>query len=114
MTLAPSADPKAEKITFVNHEPVGTSWADLPSARLLKLHAACCGMMEMAGVAEYVDYVVRDLARLDLEGALAGDESSDIGIVLRMKGFWSWFSDLEDEEQEGGGEWVESGVDICG
>lgn len=114
-TLAPSADPKAERITFVNHEPVGTRWADLPSARLLKLHAACCKMMEMAGAAEYVEYVVRDLERLELEGTLAGDGSSDIGMVLRMKGLWSGFGDDDEEEkQEGAGEWVESGVEICG
>lgn len=43
-------------------------------------------MMEMAGAAEYVKYVVRNLARLDLEGILAGDGSSDIGRVLRMEG----------------------------
>lgn len=116
-TLAPSADPKAEKIAFVNHEPVGTSWADLPSARLLKLHAACCKMMEMAGAAEYVEYVVRDLERLELEGTLAGDGSSDISMLLKMKGLWSGFSNEEVEEQEGGegGEgWVGSGVKICG
>lgn len=108
--LAPSADLKAENITPVNHKRAGTSWADLPSARLLKPHAASCKMMEMAGAAEYVKYLVRDLARLDLEGILAGDGSSDIGIVLRMEGLWSWFSDVEDEGLEGGGEWVESGV----
>lgn len=102
--LSPAADPKAEQITFLNHEPEGTGWADLPSARLLKLHAACCKMMEMAGAAEYVELVMRDLEGLEREGTLAGDGSTDIGMVLRMKGLWSGFG-TEDEEEEPGKGW---------
>lgn len=89
--LPPILDPMAERISFENHEPAGTRWADLPSARLLRLHAACCKMMDMAGAAEYVEFVIRDLERLELDGTLANDGSSDIGMVLRMKGLWSGF-----------------------
>lgn len=87
--LLPGLYPKTEVITLVNHEPEGTRVADLPSACLLKLHAACCKMMEMAGAGEYVERVLEDMERMQEEGTLAGDGSSDIGMVLRMKGLWS-------------------------
>lgn len=88
--LSPAANPKAEFITFQNHEPNGTNWADLPSARLLKLHAACCKMMEMAGAAGYVDAVIRNLDRMEEEGTLAADGTSDLGMLLFSKGLWGW------------------------
>lgn len=112
--LPPILDPKAERISFKNHEPAGTRWADLPSTRLLRLHVACYKLMDMAGAAEYVEFVIRDLERLELDGTLANDDSSDIGMVLRMKGLWSGFG-LVDGEQEGGcGAWADSAVEICG
>lgn len=86
--LPPVMYPKSEVVTFVNHEPDGTRLAELPSACLLKLHAACCKMMEMAGAAEYVEDVLEDMERMLEEGTLAGDGSSDIGMILRMKGLW--------------------------
>lgn len=90
--LGPGTVPKP-RITFVNHEPEGSVCADLPSARLLKLHAACCKMMEMAGAAEYVESVIDDLERMEEYGTLAGNGSSDIGMVLRIKGLWGWAGD---------------------
>lgn len=95
--LAPGMTPKP-LITFVNHEPEGTLWADLPSARLLKLHAACCKMMEMAGAAEYVESVIEDLDRMEEHGTLAANGSSDLGMLLRIKGLCGWSGDLGDEE----------------
>lgn len=86
--LPPVMYPKSEVVTFVNHEPEGTRLADLPSRGLLKLHAACCKMMEMAGAAEYVEDVLEDVERMLQEGTLAGDGSSDVGMILRMKGLW--------------------------
>lgn len=86
--LPPVMYPKNEVITLVNHEPDGARRSELPSACLLKLHAACAKMMEMAGAGEYVDNVLEDMERMLEEGTLAGDGSSDIGMILRMKGLW--------------------------
>lgn len=97
-SLSPAADPKADRITFANHEPAGTALADLPSARLLKIHAACCKMMEMAGAADFVESVIDDLERMEDEGTLAGDGSSDLGMLLRIKGLWDGQEDQEVEE----------------
>lgn len=47
-------------------------------------------MMEMAGAAEYVDTVLDDMERLQEEGTLAENGSSEIGMLLRMKGFGCW------------------------
>lgn len=96
--LSPAANPKAERITFRNHEPHGTRWADLPSARLLRLHAACCKMMEMAAVADYVAAVVDDLDRLQEEGTLAADGTSDVGMLLFSKGVGGWESTREVDD----------------
>ncbi|KAL0634475.1 hypothetical protein Q9L58_006564 [Maublancomyces gigas] len=88
--LLPGFYPLNGRITFVNHEPEGQPLSDLPCGRLLKLHAACCKMMEMAGAAEYVDQVLDDLDRMEKEGTLAASGSSDIGMLLRMKGLGGW------------------------
>lgn len=71
-------------------------------------------MMDMAGAAEYVEYVIRDLERLELDGTLANDGSSDIGMVLRMKGLWSGFGLVDGEHGGGCGAWADSAVEICG
>lgn len=94
--LPPVMYPKTEVITFVNYEPEGTRMAELPSQCLLKLHAACCKMMEMAGAGEYVERVLEDMERMEEEGTLAGDGSSDIGMVLRIKGLWGGSAEMVD------------------
>lgn len=58
-------------------------------------------MTEITGAAEYVEYVVRDIERLE-GGTLVGDVSSQVVMVLRLKGLWGGFGD-EAEELEGGG-----------
>lgn len=73
-------------VTLVNHEATGTEHADLPLPRLLKLHAACCKMMEMAAAAGYVEHLLDEMEEMMDEGTLKSDGSSDLGLVLRMKG----------------------------
>lgn len=96
--LSPAANPMP-RITFRNHEPEGSVWADLPSPRLLKLHAACCKMMDLAGAAEYVEYLIDELERMELQGTLATNGSSDISILLRMKGLWGWDGDKAEGQE---------------
>lgn len=82
--------PPGARVTFRNHEPEGRQLADLPCPRLLKLHAACCKVMEMAGAADYVECVLDDLSRIDQRGTLAGNGSSDVEMLFRLKGFGGW------------------------
>lgn len=96
-TLSPAADAKASRLTFVNHEPEGTGWADLPSSRLLKLHAACCKMVEMAGAADYVDWAVGDLERMEEGGTLAANGTSDVGMLLLTRGLAVWGGGVDVE-----------------
>lgn len=88
--LLPGLYPASGCVMFRNHEPEGKQLADLPCPKLLGLHAACCKMMEMAGAAEYVDAVLDDMERMQEEGTLAENGSSDIGMLLRMKGLGCW------------------------
>lgn len=74
-------------VTLVNHEAPGAEHADLPLPRLLKLHSACCKMMEMSAAAGYVENLLDEMEDLMAEGTLKSDGSSDLGMVLRMKGF---------------------------
>lgn len=94
-------------ITFRNNEPEGRQLADLPSPRLLKLHAACCKMLEMAGAADYVDRVLDDMERMQEQGTLAGNGSSDIAMLFRMKGLGGW-SEYEEESKSAAGIVVEN------
>lgn len=83
--------PKAAQLTFCGNEPLGSHSAALPSARLLKFHAACCKILEMAGAAGYVEQVVEDMEELAAKGTMATDGSSDLGLFLRLKGLYeSW------------------------
>ncbi|KAL0630826.1 hypothetical protein Q9L58_010318 [Maublancomyces gigas] len=76
-------NPKSEVLTFANCEHGGLPLAPLPSRRLLKLHAACCRMLEMAGAAEYVENLLDDFEEL---GTLATDGSSEIGVLWGLYG----------------------------
>lgn len=73
-------------VTLRNHELEGTEHAYLPLPRLLKIHAACCKMMQMAAAAEYVESLWDEMEELLERGTLRSDGSSDLGMVLRMKG----------------------------
>lgn len=75
-----------EQVTLENHEPAGVERAELPCPRLLRFHAACCKMMEMAAAAGYVETVLYEMERLMVEETLAHDGSSDFGMVMRIKG----------------------------
>ncbi|KAL0636405.1 hypothetical protein Q9L58_004655 [Maublancomyces gigas] len=88
-------EPRAPRLAFANHEPEGTPHSPLPSARLLKFHRACCLILAMSGAAEYVERLLDDTEELMLKGMLAADGSSDLGLVLRLKGLYS------DDEEEG-------------
>lgn len=90
------------QVTLANHEAAGTQAAELPLPRLLKLHAACCKMMEMAAAADYVETLLDDIEELMAEGTLAQDGSSDFGMLLRMKGLWGFESEV-----------IEDGVPVC-
>lgn len=83
----------SEVLTFTNCE-VDGPLASLPSARLLKLHAACCRMLEMAGAAEFVEGLLDDFEGMAVRGTLASDGSSDVGILWGMRGMeGSFFAD---------------------
>lgn len=62
--LLPGLYPASGCVMLRNNEPERTQLADLPCPRLLRLHAACCKMMEMAGAAGYVETVLDDMERL--------------------------------------------------
>lgn len=98
--LLPGLYPHSGRVTFRNNEPEGKQLADLPCPRLLGLHAACCKMMEMAGAAEYVDKVLDDMERMQEEGTLAENGSSDISLLLRMKGLGCWEGYGEEAQAE--------------
>lgn len=83
--LRRDCNPHSEVLTFTNCEAAGPR-ASLPSPRLLKLHAACCRMLEMAGAAEYVEHLLDDLERMAVRGTLASDGSSDVGVLWSMRG----------------------------
>lgn len=105
-------EPRAPRLVFANHEPEGTPRSPLPSSRLLKFHRACCLILAMSGVAEYVERLLDDTEELILKGVLAADGNSDLGLVLRLKGLCS-----EDEEEEMLTEWghgsLSSTVVVC-
>lgn len=83
--------PKAAQLTFCGNEPLGSHRAALPSARLLKFHAACCKILEIAGAAGYVERLVEDMEELAANGTMAADGSSDLGLFLRLRGLYgSW------------------------
>lgn len=75
-----------EQVTPENHEPARVERAELPCPHLLRLHAACCKMMEMAAAAGYVETVLYEMDQLIVEETLAHDGSSDYGMVRRIKG----------------------------
>lgn len=77
--------PRGRAVVFANHERDGLR-ADLPSPRLLRIHRACCLMLEMSGAAEYVERLVRDTERLLERGVLAGDGSSNFALIMRIRG----------------------------
>lgn len=73
-------------------------WADQPSQRVQKLHAACCKMMEFAGNLEYVESLMDDLDDMEMQGTLANYGRSDVSMLLRMKGVWEWSDAVELED----------------
>lgn len=84
--LLPASTPTAEHIVFENHE-TGEPRSPLPSPRLLAVHRACCMMLAMSGAAEYVESLLNDTDELMQRGVLAEDGSSNLGLLLRMRGF---------------------------
>lgn len=81
--LAPGPAPV---VTFTNREAAGVARSVLPCRRLLKLHMACCKMLEMSGAAEYVESFLDDMDELMQRGCLAADGSSPLGALLAMRG----------------------------
>lgn len=75
-----------ERIEFVNCEPLGTPFSELPSRRLLALHRACAMILNMSGAAEYVERLLDEAEEVRVRGTLARDGSSGIGVFMRMKG----------------------------
>lgn len=73
-------------VTFANHEAAGVPRSGRPCRRLLKLHMACCKMLEMAAAAEYVERLLNDVDQLMERGSLAADGSSPVGAMLAMRG----------------------------
>lgn len=80
--LAPGSAPV---VTFANHE-AGVTRSVLRCPRLLKLHMACCTMVEVARAAEYVQRFLDDIDELMQRGCLAADGSSPLGAMLAMRG----------------------------
>jgi hypothetical protein len=62
-----------KQVTFTSSDP--TRYPDLPSPKLLALHAACAKVAHLSGAGEYVDSLDRDRDRL---GVLALDGSSSV------------------------------------
>lgn len=83
--LRRDCNPHSAVLTFTNCEAAGPR-ASLPSRRLLKLHAACCRMLEMAGAAEYVEHLLDGLEGMAARGTLASDGSCDVGVLWSMRG----------------------------
>lgn len=77
--------PRGRNVVFVNHETDGVK-AELPSARLLKIHRACCLMLAMSGAGEYVERLLRDAERLLEHGVLASDGSSNFALIMKLRG----------------------------
>lgn len=75
--------------------------ADVPSARLLKLHAPKCKMLEIPGAADYVEDVVGDLDRMQAVGTLAADGTRDLALLMFSQGLWGWEMGNEDDERCG-------------
>lgn len=92
--LPPSYAAVGRRVVFQNRErdPTGLK-ADLPLARLLRIHRACCLMLSMSGAAEYVERLLRDMDTMMERGVLAGDGSSNLELLLRLRGL----EDMEDE-----------------
>lgn len=84
--LRRDCNPKSDVLMFVNCEKEGVERATLPSARLLKMHMACCKMLEMAGAAEYVESLLRDREEMEVKGTLAEDGSSEVEVLWALKG----------------------------
>lgn len=73
-------------IALKNHEPLGTPQSRLPAPELLRLHRACCLILNMSGAAEYVERLLDDAEALMQSGVLAEDGGSDFGLFLKMRG----------------------------
>lgn len=81
--------PSGVCVTFRNHEPEGRSTV---SAAV----EATCGVLEMAGAADYVQCVLDDLSTMERQGTLAGNGSSGVEMLFRLKGLGGW-SGYQDE-----------------
>lgn len=86
LSLDSYCTPASKYIVFSNHERSGAAIADLPSPRLLAIHRACCMMLSMSGAAEYVECLLRDTETLMERGVLAENGSSNIALLLRLRG----------------------------
>lgn len=94
--LVPSATP-TEKIVFTNHDE--EPCADLPSAKLLGIHRACCMMLSMSGAAEYVEHLLDDTETLMERGVLAEDGSSNFALVMKLRGLQEQCEDWESLQE---------------
>lgn len=88
-------NPRAAQLEFRNHEPDGIPQSALPCRRLLHFHRACCLILSMSGAAEYVERLLDDTEQLMCKGVLQADGSSDLALMLRLRGLCG-----ESEKQE--------------
>lgn len=95
--LPPGAD---TIVNLENHEAPGITCSQRPCRRLLKLHMACCRMLEMAAAAEYVENLLDNVDDVMIRGVLAPDGSSPLGMLLAMRGLQA---EVTPELQVGGG-----------
>lgn len=93
--IDPSLVPTGSYVVFTNHKTGGDVPVDLPSPQLLAIHRACCMMLAMSGAAEYLESLLHDTETLMQRGELAEDGSSNIALVLKLRGLHG------KEQQEG-------------
>lgn len=89
-----------EHITFSNHEVTGPP-SELPSPRLLRFHRLCCLVLNTSGVAEYVEHLCRENARLLEQGVLSADGRSNLDLVMGMNAYYKVFPFWNEEPIRG-------------
>lgn len=98
--LPPSYAADGRRVVFQNRErdPTGPK-AELPLPRLLRIHRACCLMLSMSGAAEYVEKLLRDMETMMERGVLAADGSSNLELLLRLRGLEDMAGDFEIDKR---------------